>query len=199
MARLLCIRHAESTWNALGRWQGQADPPLSEAGRRTADALAERLAAEVAGCAGLVTSDLIRARDTAGILGRALALVPETWPALREADIGHWSGRVSAEIEALWPDDYRRFRKGDPELRPGGGESRRALRARALAAVRLLEQRFPGGPVVVVTHLGWLRALAPGLELPNAGTLWLDSGALDGAEPAWHAEESRAWRAEESQ
>jgi len=31
--RLLCIRHAQSTWNALGRWQGQADPPLSGAGR----------------------------------------------------------------------------------------------------------------------------------------------------------------------
>ena len=71
--RLLCIRHAESTWNALGRWQGQADPPLSEAGRRAAVALAERLAGEVAGCAALVSSDLLRARETAGILAGVLA------------------------------------------------------------------------------------------------------------------------------
>ena len=191
MARLLCIRHAQSTWNELGRWQGQADPPLSEAGRAAALALAERLGAEAHRWRALVTSDLVRARETAAILGRTLMLTPETWPQLREVDIGSWSGRASAEIEALWPEDYRRFRAGDPELRLGGGESRRALRARALAAVRELEQRFDGEPIVVVTHLGWLRALAPGLELGNAGTLWLDSAALAEDEASWRPEESR--------
>ncbi len=39
------IRHAESTWNAEGRWQGQADPPLSARGREQAERLARRLAA----------------------------------------------------------------------------------------------------------------------------------------------------------
>jgi probable phosphoglycerate mutase len=187
--RLLCIRHAESTWNAAGRWQGQADPPLSAAGREAAERLAKRLAEELSDCAGLVSSDLLRARETAGILGRALGREPEHWPLLREADVGAWSGRASAEIEALWPDDYRRYRSGDPELRPGGGESRRTLRARALAGVRALEARFGAGPIVVVSHLGWLRALAPGLALANAGTLWLDSAALGRSEPAWCAEE----------
>jgi len=191
MPRLLCTRHAQSTWNELGRWQGQADPPLSEAGRAAALALAERLGTEAHRWKALVTSDLVRASETAVILGRALTLTPEPWPQLREADIGSWSGRVSAEIEALWPEEYRRFRAGDPELQPGGGESRHALRARALAAVRELEERFGGEPIVVVTHLGWLRALAPGLELGNAGTLWLDSATLDTAEPAWLPEESR--------
>jgi probable phosphoglycerate mutase len=186
--RLLCIRHAQSTWNELGRWQGQADPPLSEAGREAAHALAQRLGAELGRCTALVTSDLVRARETAAILGRALTLTPEPWPQLREADIGSWSGRVSAEIAALWPEDYRRFRAGDPELRPGGGESRRELRARALAAVRALALRFDGEPIVVVTHLGWLRSLAPGLELGNAGTLWLDSATLAGADLSWRPE-----------
>jgi probable phosphoglycerate mutase len=188
--RLLCIRHAESTWNAAGRWQGQADPPLSAAGREAAEGLAKRLAEELADCAGLVSSDLLRARETAGILGRALGREPEHWPLLREADVGSWSGRASAEIESLWPDDYRRFRAGDPELRPGGGESRRALRARALAGVRALEERFGAGPIVVVTHLGWIRALVPGLVLENAGTLWLDGAALAAGEPAWRTEEA---------
>ena len=30
--RVLLIRHGQSTWNAEGRWQGRADPPLSELG-----------------------------------------------------------------------------------------------------------------------------------------------------------------------
>lgn len=143
----------------------------------------------MAGAVALLCSDQRRAHETAEILGRALGLEPEPWEALREADVGAWSGRPSAEIEALWPDEYRRFRAGDPDLRPGGGESRRVLRTRALAAVREIERRFAAGPVVVVTHLGVLRALAPGLRLENAGTLWLDSAALDEREPAWRAEE----------
>jgi probable phosphoglycerate mutase len=183
MLRLLCVRHAQSTWNALGRWQGQADPPLSEAGRLEAKALAERLRHEAEPLAGLVTSDLARAQETATVLGEALGLAPEPWPALREVDIGCWSGRVSEEIAHAWPEDYARFRAGDPELRLGGGESRRALRTRATAALRALEARFGRSAVLVVTHLGWLRALRPGLELPNAGTLWLESASLAGSEP----------------
>ena len=190
MPRLLCIRHAQSTWNALGRWQGQADPPLSVAGRAAAHALAQRLSRELGPCSALVTSDLVRARETAEILGRALSLSAEPWPQLREGDIGHWSGRDGGEIESLWPEDYRRFLAGDLELRLGGGESRRALRERAFASVRELERRFDGAPVVVVTHLGWLRALVPGLELANAGTLWLDTVALGAPGAGWRPEES---------
>ncbi len=186
MLRLLCVRHAQSTWNAEGRWQGQADPPLSAAGRLEAAALAARLRREALPLAGLLTSDLARAQQTASVLGEALGLAPEPWPALREVDIGRWSGRVSEEIARAWPEDYARFRAGDLELRLGGGESRRALRARAGAALRALEARFGAAVIVVVTHLGWLRALSPGLELPNAGTLWLESAALPGTEHEAH-------------
>jgi len=178
--RLLCIRHAQSTWNALGRWQGQADPPLSQAGRLEAQTLAEQLRQQAEPLAALVTSDLSRARETAALLAAPLGLVPEPWPELREVDIGLWIGRASEEIARLWPEEYARFRAGDPELRLGGGESRRAVRARAEQAVRAFERRFGAGPIAVVTHLGWLRALRPGLELPNAGTFWLDSAELGG-------------------
>ena len=177
MLRLLCIRHAQSTWNALGRWQGQADPPLSDAGRLEAEVLAARLSREERPLA-LVTSDLRRARETAAVLGAALGLEPEPASALREIEIGCWSGRATEEIARTWPEEYARFRAGDPELCLGGGESRRALRERALGAVRALEARFGASEIVLVTHLGWLRALHPGLELPNAGTLWLESAAL---------------------
>lgn len=190
MLRLLCIRHAQSTWNALGLWQGQADPPLSEVGRLEAKALGEQLRDEAAPLGALLTSDLLRARETAALLGAALGLEPEPWPALREADVGLWSGRASAEIARLWPEDYARYRAGDPELRPGGGECRRALRTRAEHAVRALERRFGGKRVAVVTHLGFLRALRPGLVLANAGTFWLHTGELSGGAMAPCSEEA---------
>ena len=59
MTRILLARHGETEWNRLGRWQGHADPPLNEQGRRQAAELAERLAGD--GIAAIYSSDLARA------------------------------------------------------------------------------------------------------------------------------------------
>lgn len=168
VGRLLLVRHAESLWNAAGRWQGQADPGLSARGREQARGLGTRLAGEAV--EALVASDLERAAETARIAARALGLEARLDPRLREHDVGAWSGLTHAEIAARWPDDYARFRAGDTELRPGGGESRRMLAARvARAAAELAAEH--AGRLVLVTHAGWLRALVPGLALGNA-ELW---------------------------
>ena len=68
--RFVLIRHAESVWNAAGRWQGHADPPLSERGRAQAEALAADLAP--LGIEVLLASDLARAAQTASIVGEAI-------------------------------------------------------------------------------------------------------------------------------
>lgn len=157
--------------NAAGLWQGRADPPLSSAGRDQARALAARLAP--VGLIALVSSDLRRARETAEELGAVLGLPVGLLTDLREMDVGVWSGLAHAEIAARWPAELARFRSGCETLRPGGGESRRALRVRVAAALATVRERHPEGRVGVVTHLGVLRSLVPGLVLPNAGTFWL--------------------------
>jgi broad specificity phosphatase PhoE len=162
MPQVWFVRHGESEWNAEGRWQGQADPPLSERGREQAWQLAERLAA--LGIARLVASDLGRARETAQILGARLGLEPSFDAALRELDVGCWSGHPAAEVARRWPDELARFRAGDLALRAGGGESRLALRERVLAALARLA-RSGEGSVAVVSHLGVLRVLRPGAVL----------------------------------
>jgi len=158
------IRHGESVWNAEGRWQGHADPPLTEQGRAQAERAAEELAG--AGIALLVTSDLWRARETAEILGARLALAPVVEPGLREHDVGCWSGFRTHEIEERWPEEIARFRAGDLALRIGGGESRLALRARVAEALARLVARADG-PLALVSHLGVLRALSPGSKLAH--------------------------------
>jgi broad specificity phosphatase PhoE len=139
MSDLWFVRHGESVWNAEGRWQGQADPPLTERGRHQAQRAAERLAR--LGIACIVASDLGRARETAQILGARLGLAPSFDPALRELDVGRWSGHPVAEVARRWPEELAAFRAGDL----------------ALAAA--------AAPVAVVSHLGVLRALRPGAEL----------------------------------
>lgn len=187
--RLLLVRHAESEWNAQGRWQGQADPGLSARGREQARALAAALAAEALDV--LIASDLARAAETARIVADVLGLEPCFDRRLREHDVGAWSGLTHAEIASRWPEDYARFRSGDADLRFGGGESRRELAARVARAAVELAAEHPGRRLAFVTHGGWIRALVPGVLLGNAG-IWRfgEVAAGDGASACPRAETS---------
>ncbi len=160
-------RHAESTWNVEGRWQGQGDPPLSGRGETQAHALGERLARR--GVHALVSSDLARAAQTALIAGRRLGVAPCFDPRLRERDVGAWSGLAHAEIANRFPDEFACMRAGDPDLRPGGGESFRELQARVRAALAEIALREDAEGIAVITHLGVIRVLEPHVQVEHAG------------------------------
>jgi broad specificity phosphatase PhoE len=130
----------------------------------------------------LLSSDLRRAWQTAEILGRALGLVPRPDPRLRELDVGRWAGLTRSEIAALDPELLRRFEAEDIAVRAGGGESRAEIRARVRAAFRALAQEHPGARLVVITHLGVVRALRPGVVLANAETVSLSADDLPAPE-----------------
>lgn len=164
--RFVLIRHAESTWNAAGRWQGHGDPPLSTAGRRQAADLARALEGEAIDL--LVASDLSRAADTAAAIGEELGLAPRVDPRFRELDVGGWTGLTRAQIERRDAERLAGFEAGDPDVRPGGGETRREIRRRVRRAAAALAASNPDRCVAVVTHLGVIRALLPGTDLENA-------------------------------
>ena len=150
------VRHALSVWNVEGRWQGQADPPLSDQGEAQA-----RAAAGVAGVFDLVvTSDLERARRTGALVAPGVRHLTD--PDLREYDVGEWSGRTWAEIEAGWGEDLARFRAGQIESAPGGELRADFDRRVARAARRVGEAVTESGATrtLVVTHGGVVRALA---------------------------------------
>ncbi|MBW2542695.1 MAG: histidine phosphatase family protein [Deltaproteobacteria bacterium] len=181
----LLIRHAESHWNAEGRWQGHGDPPLSDRGVAQANALASELASEAIDV--IVSSDLRRAAETAAILASARGLRPLLNPRLREIDIGAWQGLTRGQIERTAGDALRRFDGGDLEVRPGGGENLREMQRRAHSAVSELIDTHPGRRLAIVTHLGVIRALCgesfefdPGVEaaLGNASWRYLARGRL---------------------
>jgi broad specificity phosphatase PhoE len=171
------VRHAQTEWNASGRWQGHADPPLSLEGRAQVSELISALRAELAGdpVSGIVCSDLSRARETASDLGRHFGLIPVSDPNLREMDIGEWSGLGREEIAARNPELLERFEAGDPDARPPGGETRREIRHRARLAVRRIVDADPWGRIVVVSHLGLIRALLPDADPGNAEFLRLSA------------------------
>ncbi|HEX3620684.1 MAG TPA: histidine phosphatase family protein [Acidimicrobiales bacterium] len=165
--RLLLLRHGQSTWNADGRWQGQADPPLSALGEQQARDAGARLAGT--GFARLVSSDLRRAVQTGEILGAALGLAVDVDPALREIDVGDWTGLTRSGIEAGWPGELAHWSDGVSDA-PPGGESRLALVARTREAMgRVAASLRPGDEALVVGHGALIRHLDRALGLEPAG------------------------------
>jgi broad specificity phosphatase PhoE len=165
MTSMLLVRHGQSEWNALGRWQGQADPPLSELGRQQAFNAAPKIGSVDV----IVSSDLRRAVDTAQILSAALGVGPVVIePDLRERDAGAWSGLTGEQIDAGWPG----FREGG--RRPEGWEPDAELVLRARAGLDRVAAEYDGAEVLVVTHGGVVYALEalhghPFERLPNLG------------------------------
>lgn len=153
-------RHAESIWNAQGRWQGQADPPLSEEGRHQASALAARYASNALDA--IISSDLKRAVDTALTVSQQRDLELQRFAELREMDVGDWAGLTRAEVMTQFPQQWDDHLAGkDPRM--GGGENRELLQRRVTAAFdAILTLAFDSEwrTVLIVTHGGVVREIA---------------------------------------
>ena len=145
-ARLILVRHGQSTHNAQARLQGQADPPLSDAGRAEAELL--RAALPHFDDDRVVTSDLRRARETAALVGYPDARLD---PRFREIDVGEWEGRPLSDFPAGPETAWR-----GGALKAPGGESWADLQSRVGAA--LDELIAAGGTWLVVCHGGVVRA-----------------------------------------
>ena len=180
MTRILLVRHGESEWNALGRWQGQADPPLTDLGRRQAIAAARSIGAVDA----IAASDLDRALTTAMLISEQLGVGPVVVdPLFRERDAGEWSGLTRAEIHRDWPgylaDDPRAPALDRAEARrPPSWEPDEQLLARALDGLQRLAEHIGDGDAVIVTHGGVVYAIEDHLgeawhRLPNLGARWI--------------------------
>jgi probable phosphoglycerate mutase len=148
-SQILVVRHGQSTWNADGRWQGQADPPLSELGIAQAEAAARA----VDGVEVIWASDLERARHTASILAAARGLEVVADPRLREREAGEWTGLTRAEIEEQYPGALAERR------RPPGFEFDDVLVVRALGALQDLAATLAGRTAIAVTHGGVILAV----------------------------------------
>ena len=165
-ATLVLVRHGESQFIVDGRFQGQAETPLSAVGMRQAERVAARLANPHASPAlpvpsgppiEILHSPLARAAETAGQIGRAMAeerafgrTIPvRADPRLLEIGQGEWEGLERAEIERRWGDVLATWRRRPLEAWAPGGEAIPDVAARLRPAVaallgRLAEQGVPG-------------------------------------------------------
>lgn len=184
------IRHGETAANRDCVIQGQSDVPLSPAGEKQAELLAERW--KNRRFDALYSSDLSRALRTAALVAPYLKPIPTA--ELREMDLGVWVGHTTSEIAERYPDEWRAFRSCSVDCRATGGESRRDLLERITRFFRAAAARHDGQNVLVVTHGGALRAfflmlmggsLNPGALLPSTGNTGVSVVRYDSAKDAW--------------
>jgi broad specificity phosphatase PhoE len=151
MARLAILRHGPTEWTAERRLQGRVDLPLSTAGRATVARW--RLPGEIDGFAW-VTSPLVRARETARLLGHPDAAVEVR---LSEMNFGDWEGRRLAELSAELGPAMAILEDRGLDFRAPGGESPREVQARLLPF--LIETGRGGIDRLAVAHKAVIRAL----------------------------------------
>jgi probable phosphoglycerate mutase len=169
---MLLVRHGQSTWNAAGRWQGRADPPLTALGELQAREAARALGVFDA----LVCSPLQRAQRTAELIGDELGIGPvHSHDDLAEREVGPWTGLTFEEIDLTWPGALQRREW------PAGFENDEAIADRAVRAVTDLSARHPAAIVLAVTHGGVLHALERSLghaqgRFTNLSGFWLEVG-----------------------
>lgn len=157
--RLLLIRHGQTTYNATGRMQGHLDTELSEVGLSQARAAADLLVDKQ--ITAIVSSDLIRARDTAAVIGEKLGIKVDVDKRLRETHLGDWQGMTSAEVDEQYPG-ARAIWRHDPTWAPPQGESCVDVATRARPVIDELMRAHPEwdeGAVLVVAHGGAISAL----------------------------------------
>jgi broad specificity phosphatase PhoE len=154
---VLLARHGETNDNIEPiRVQGFTDTPLNDTGRRQAAELAGRVASD--GIASLWSSDLIRARETAEIVGATIGLAPRLDPRLREANRGRWEGHRFIDIAREEPELYAGWLRAGEAWRFPGGESLREQSDRVAAAVEDV-RRCGELPALVVCHGGSIRVM----------------------------------------
>lgn len=179
LTTIYLVRHGSVVGAETRRFIGHLDVPLSPLGEAEAAALARRLATVKLTAA--YSSDLVRTRRTAEILGAPHGLDAVPLPDLREFSMGRWEGLTAEEIRALDPAAFEVWMADVGRFQFPGGESLSDVAARAWPALEAIEARHAGGSVLVVAHGGPNRILlcrALGVPLARILALGQDYAAL---------------------
>ena len=150
------VGHGVTDWHREGKLAGQRDVALNDEGIAQGQAAAAKLGSIAV--AEVLSSPLLRALQTAEIIGQRFGIEVARDPRLTDIRVGQWEGMTYEQISAS--EDYRRF-LADPEgERIPGGERLDEVRRRAVAAIeQCLGDNQSGDGIAVVSHPGVIRLL----------------------------------------
>jgi broad specificity phosphatase PhoE len=149
MQRIYFVRHGQSEWNAVQRFQGQWNSDLSELGRRQA-VVSGRLLARL-GIQALFSSPLDRAKQTTEIINEPLGLPVVYDDRIMEWNCGDWSGHLREEVISRWPEAWAARQADLFHYRGANCENYPDMFERARPFVGRLE-RHEAQSIAVVSH-----------------------------------------------
>ena len=204
-ASLVLLRHGQSVWLAEGRFQGQADTPLSPLGERQAALAGARLADPGApprlpvppgDPIAIVHSPLARTAQTAAAVATAIAargraappLVPE--PGLREIGQGAWEGLYQRDVEAGWPAEIAGWRRDPVRAYAPGGESLVEVDRRVRAA---LARVIDGLARASSDRAAGSDPVGAGSPAPESGSPAPATGSTGSATPSFYDPHAGPW------
>ncbi len=171
--RLILVRHGETAWNAEGRIQGMLDVPLNALGLQQAKRVADELARSV-DVAEMVSSDLVRTRETATPITIATGFEPRFDARIRERHFGIWQGLTYEEWRIKDAEGMARYNAGEEDYGPEGGETARQFLDRCVNAVSDLTIVSREKTLLLITHGGVVSSMvrhANGLN-PQSARTW---------------------------
>lgn len=196
--RVVLWRHGRTSWNVAGRVQGQSDIELDDVGRGQARDAAARLAA--LNPVRIVSSDLVRARDTAAELGSVTGVEVEIDTRLREMNFGAREGLTWQEAWSRYPEGMQAWIAGDESQIPDSETHAEAGERLAEVIADIAQTLGDEQTIVVVAHGAVLRVGAC-MFLGFPRETWGSFGGLNNC--AWsileqlHPEHQTRWRLSE--
>ena len=182
--KLHLVRHGETEWNKLGRFQGQQDIALNPRGLAQAKETARAMADD--GVIALYSSPLQRTMQVANEISRLTSVPVVPLPGVKELNLGELEGVTGEEMRTIWPDVYSAWSQDPGTLSMPKGESLSQLQDRAWRSLQEVEQAHSGDDViVVVSHNFAIRTMIHkvlGLPLTNFHRLSLDLSSVSTVE-----------------
>lgn len=176
---LYLVRHGETEWNKLQRFQGTTDIHLAEEGIQQAEYLNKRFLNNF-DC--VYVSPLSRAKQTAEILCNESGIKPIIHKGLIEINFGAWEGLSLKEIKETYPEEYHKWRTDDEVgYFMGGDLSIKNASNRAKDTILDIVEKNPGKKIVAVAHGAIIKAGLIGLfnwKMSMYHSIFLDNTAV---------------------
>lgn len=149
----LLARHGATALSLEKRFSGSGgfDAPLAPVGEAQADALAREIVAR-GGVDAIVSSPLLRTRQTAAIISAYTGASLDIEDGIAECSFGEWDGLTFAEVNERWPRELTAW-LASTDVAPPGGESFAACRDRVDIARQSVLTRHAGQRLAVVSHV----------------------------------------------
>jgi broad specificity phosphatase PhoE len=156
--KFFLVRHGETEWNKLGRFQGHTDISLNERGlsqaRETAKASSEW------GLCAIYSSPLIRTAQVAEEIAKVTAMPVSKQPGLKELSLGDLEGVTGEDMRNNWPEVFSAWRSNPEKVSMPNGESLVQLRERCWQAILDIEQKHSADDsVTVISHNFAIRSI----------------------------------------